>query len=320
MFDFLPWGYFLFFIWQWELPFSQLLNLQLRKKKAEFLRTHSCITESSLDDLIDEIIEANNRGVSLEKNGTGVPSWSFGQSFFFSSTVVTTIGYGHQTPLSPEGKLFCIIYALIGIPMTMLLVTAVVERLMLPVNLLLIWLNNTMGHLHSPFSLRLFHLGLILLAIILVLFLIPAAVFTGLEPNWNYLDSMYYCFISLTTVGLGDFIPGDTPGQHLRPLYKACTTFYLLLGVTGMMLLLTVFYSIPEFDISTLFLLSCGSGVNGNLGNNGNLPTIRASGASSLGDPERIHLRASGGNQYTQHIDESENVGGASSMDRLQTR
>ena len=79
-----------------------------------------------------------------------------------------------------------------------------------------------------------------------------------------------------------------------------------------MMLTLSVFYSIPEFDISTLFLLSCGSGVNGNLGNNGNLPTIRASGASSLGDPERIHLRASGGNQYTQHIDESESGGGAS--------
>ena len=70
-------------------------------------------------------------------------------------------GYGHQTPLSPEGKSFCIIYGLIGIPMTMLLVTAVVERLMVPVNLLLIWLNNTMGHLYSPFSLRLFHLGLV---------------------------------------------------------------------------------------------------------------------------------------------------------------
>ena len=70
-------------------------------------------------------------------------------------------GYGHQTPLSPEGKSFCIIYGLIGIPMTMLLVTAIVERLMVPVNLLLIWLNNTMGHLYSPFSLRLFHLGLV---------------------------------------------------------------------------------------------------------------------------------------------------------------
>ena len=64
----------------------------------------------------------------------------------------------------------------------------------------------------------------ILLAILIALFLIPAAIFTCLEDQWGYLDSMYYCFVSLTTVGLGDFIPGDTPGQHLRPLYKACTT------------------------------------------------------------------------------------------------
>ena len=48
--------------------------------------------DSSLDDLIQEIINANNRGVSIEKNGSAVASWSFGQSFFFSSTVVTTIG------------------------------------------------------------------------------------------------------------------------------------------------------------------------------------------------------------------------------------
>ena len=64
----------------------------------------------------------------------------------------------------------------------------------------------------------------ILLVILLAMFVIPAAIFTALESKWGYLDAMYYCFISLTTVGLGDFIPGDTPGQPLRPLYKACTT------------------------------------------------------------------------------------------------
>merc|ERR1719468_688184 len=108
--------------------------------------------------------------------------------------------------------------------MTMILITAVVDRLMVPVNLLLIWINNTMGHLYNPFTLRLFHLIMILFAILILLFLIPAAIFASLEPKWGYLDSMYYCFISLTTVGLGDFIPGDTPGQNLRPLYKALTT------------------------------------------------------------------------------------------------
>ena len=63
---------------------------------------HSVILASSLDDLINAIVEADNRGVTLapmaERSGgsnTSVPSWSFGQSFFFASTVVTTIGNSH---------------------------------------------------------------------------------------------------------------------------------------------------------------------------------------------------------------------------------
>ena len=72
----------------------------------------------------------------------------------------------------------------------------------------------------------------VFMGILIALFLLPAAIFTGLESHWGYMDSIYYCFVSLTTVGLGDFIPGDTPGQHLRPLYKACTTCKCIYLVT----------------------------------------------------------------------------------------
>lgn len=309
-----------------ESPIERTAMDDLIKKKADFLQKHSCITDMSLEDLIAEIVEANNRGVSVGHNNSVVPSWSFGQSFFFSSTVVTTIGYGHQSPLSPEGKVFCIIYALLGIPMTMLLLTAVVERLMIPVNSLLEWLNAQLSHRWSQLTVRLVHLSLIKVTVVILLFLVPAAIFTGLEPHWNYLDSLYYCFISLTTIGLGDFIPGDTPGQTLRPLYKACTTFYLLIGVTAMMLTLTVFYSIPEFDISNFFLMSCSSnrmteegalssGGNGGLGN-------ASVGGHKNGDPERIRLNIAGssGPKYTQQVDDTNELGHARTVVRARSR
>lgn len=54
--------------------------------------THLLLLDSSLEILIQEVIEANNRGVSAARNVSGEPNWSFGQSLFFASTVVTTIG------------------------------------------------------------------------------------------------------------------------------------------------------------------------------------------------------------------------------------
>ena len=72
-----------------------------------------------------------------------------------------TTGYGHQSPLSAEGKSFCIIYALIGIPMTLLLLTAVVERLLRPIGLALRFLNNRLGHRYTALTIRILHLSLV---------------------------------------------------------------------------------------------------------------------------------------------------------------
>uniref|UniRef100_A0A7E4VMC1 Ion_trans_2 domain-containing protein n=1 Tax=Panagrellus redivivus TaxID=6233 RepID=A0A7E4VMC1_PANRE len=46
--------------------------------------------------------------------------WSFPNAVVFSYTVITTIGYGHIAPVSFKGRLFCIIYGLVGIPLTLL--------------------------------------------------------------------------------------------------------------------------------------------------------------------------------------------------------
>lgn len=62
-------------------------------------------------------------------------------------------------------------------------------------------------------------------SLVILFILLPAILFAYLEPDWDYLDSVYYCFISLTTIGLGDYIPGDDPTeQEYRPYYKILTS------------------------------------------------------------------------------------------------
>ncbi|XP_049872535.1 potassium channel subfamily K member 1-like isoform X2 [Pectinophora gossypiella] len=236
-----------------ERPLERELEEHVARVKVDFLRNHPGVTDEDLESLLDVVVRASNRGVSAARNVTGGPNWSFGQSLFFSSTVVTTIGYGHVTPLSKPGKVFCMMYALLGIPLTLVLLSALVERLLLPATAMLRALNAALGHLYRPFTIRLVHLLIIVSVLIIFFLVVPAVLFSSLEPEWDFLDSFYYCFISLTTIGLGDYIPGDSPQQEYRPLYKVATTFYLLIGLTFLMLTLTVFYDIPQLNLSTVF-------------------------------------------------------------------
>ena len=89
--------------------------------------------------------------------------------------------------------------------------------------------------------------------IFLLFVLLPAILLDIMEPVWSLFDSLYYCFISLTTVGLGDFIPGDDPEQKARSVYKTGVTIYLVLGLMAVMTLLNVVTNNPDIDITPWF-------------------------------------------------------------------
>lgn len=116
---------------------------------------------------------------------------------------------------------------------------------------------------------------------------IPTIVFRQLEPTWTTLDAFYYCFISLTTIGLGDFIPGDDPVQANRSLYKVATTAYLIVGLVAVMLCLTVFYDIPQLNLGQLFSDGRGAETEAmRLSLNG-APCYSSGGPSGLYIPQR---------------------------------
>lgn len=242
----------------------------LKSKRQQFYqKVKSCdVSDAYLESFITKILEANSKGISAINNLTVEPNWSFGQAVFFSGTVLTTIGYGHVSPLSVGGKVFCIFYAIFGIPMTLILISACVERLLVVTNKLYDYMKklsvfttlNTAPNATTTYSVNLplltySHLAIVVLFVLVAFFIIPAAIFNSIEKDWDYLDGLYYCFISLSTIGLGDYIPGDQQEQPYRVFYKIATTFYLILGIMFVMLLLNVVTQIPQLNMAKLFSL-----------------------------------------------------------------
>ncbi|KAK2703309.1 potassium channel subfamily K member 6-like isoform X1 [Artemia franciscana] len=237
-----------------ETPSEINSRIIFRKMIQEFKERNPSISEDDLEQLIVNVVLAGARGVPVTRNATGDSNWNFGQAFFFAGTVVTTIGYGHVTPSTEAGKMFTMIYGIVGIPMTLIFFTSLVDRLMVPTTALLHYLARRLRR-HNHFRVQCIHLTISFLTLLGFFFCLPAAIFNYLEDGWGYLDSLYYCFISLTTVGLGDYIPGDSPYQQYRSLYKILTTIYLLFGLVVMVLILNIFYEIPELNFGNMFLL-----------------------------------------------------------------
>ncbi|CAF0850502.1 unnamed protein product [Adineta ricciae] len=238
-----------------ERPAEQLIINEMYKTRQDFLEKYPCVQENDFESFIVALLDANKHGVDARTNFTTVDNWSFAQSFFFAVTVVTTIGYGHVSPLSDTGRIICIIYAIFGVPMTLLLLSVIVRKLLILLNNTYLWFRRKLSSdRRSESKIRFIHLSLILSFSLIFLFIIPSIIFTFLEDNWSFIDSFYFCFISLTTIGLGDLVAGDSPTQRNRLFYKVCLTIYLLVGVTIMMLLVAMVSQMPELHLIQYFL------------------------------------------------------------------
>lgn len=206
-------------------------------------------------------------------------NWTFSGSFFFSSTIVTTIGYGSFTCQTNQGKIFLIFYALLGIGAAAPVfgfvgeyviktarkcmgvrdaptafpsvgdvkqgfskydtdhsggldqqeICAAIEDMGLDITaeelhdlIASHWSDTRSDHLHdkdldshefaemvNAFTMMKSAdegeraanrdlLCVLLLAIVIVFG--GAAIYCGIHPTWTYLDSIYFCIVTLTTV------------------------------------------------------------------------------------------------------------------------
>ncbi|CAF1263140.1 unnamed protein product [Adineta ricciae] len=253
------------------------------------------VNDSVLYDQISAYItnftaDVYERRLSLRYTGqncTDSSGWNFPSALLFTITVITSIGYGYITPVSWEGQITCICYALIGIPIFLLCLANIssvlgdIFRFMYSGLLHCCCcacraytrarrrrirrireqqIKNPSGIDYTgtapvdptwPETSRSFNdkmydddeeeeediwdrmegrvpFGAVILIIIGYICL-GAFMFNRFE-GWTMVQSVYFCYITLSTIGFGDFVPGITSSSTsgLRFLL-AC--IYILFGL-----------------------------------------------------------------------------------------
>ncbi|KAI9543957.1 Potassium channel sub K member 3 [Dissostichus eleginoides] len=138
-------------------------------------------------------------------------------------------GYGHAAPSTDGGKVFCMLYALLGIPLTLVMFQSVGERINTFVRFLLHRLKKCIGMRHTEVSMvNMVTIGFISCTCTLC---VGALAFSHFE-GWSFFHAYYYCFITLTTIGFGDYVAlQNEHALQTKPEYVAFSFIYILTGL-----------------------------------------------------------------------------------------
>jgi len=134
-------------------------------------------------------------------------TWPVG-SLFFTMTVFTTIGYGVYAPTNESGKLLMVPMALIGLCVTSVAITSFLT-LFQYITDRLVSINPTCCGRFGK-----------VLSITAVMMFLTSLLVEALKryENWEDWESWYFAWVTMTTIGFGDYCPRTEEGRVLTIL------------------------------------------------------------------------------------------------------
>lgn len=125
--------------------------------------------------------------------------FGFWNCWYVVFQTISTIGYGDITPETEDGRTFLMLYGLLGIGLHgMILIRDAVV------------INRISDYLNARMDLPYFserYENVILISSFALGQIILYAAFMGHMEDWSYADSIYYAWVSFTTIGYGDYAP-----------------------------------------------------------------------------------------------------------------
>ncbi|MCI4376686.1 hypothetical protein PGIGA_G00191310 [Pangasianodon gigas] len=150
------------------------------------------------------------------------------------------------TPVTVAGKVFLIFYGLLGCAATILFFNLFLERI---ITLLAVVMKAfRLRHLRSSGLLppgicqdfaastlpgwkpSVYHVMLILGLSAIIISCCASAMYTPIE-GWAYLDSLYFCFVTFSTIGFGDLVSSQSKAYSYQGLYRLANFLLILTGV-----------------------------------------------------------------------------------------
>ncbi|KAF8383911.1 twk-18 [Pristionchus pacificus] len=179
-----------------------------------------------------KVLKKYNEKVGIVEADMDNLKWSLPGAIFFCITVYTTIGYGNIYPVTTTGRVVTIIYAFIGIPITVICLYSLGQLLARVCRLIWKAFLRTTRVVSKDLSKKVEELGektnsdagsdqqkdendlssfpvSILLLITVVWVIFSSLLFCYIEDDWNYGTALYFALISFTTIGFGDVLPSN---------------------------------------------------------------------------------------------------------------
>ncbi|KAK1793276.1 hypothetical protein P4O66_011673, partial [Electrophorus voltai] len=226
-----------------EQPFESDQKNTITQEKALFLQRNPCVSPAELEALIKHAVDAVSAGVSpIGDTSYNSSHWDLGSAFFFAGTVITTIGYGNIAPSTEGGKIFCILYAIFGIPLFGFLLAGIGDQLGTIFVKSILKVEQVFKQKHREISqtkIRVTSTILFILAGCVVFVTVPAVIFKHIE-GWTTLEAIYFVVITLTTVGIGDYVAGGDRRIEYMKWYKPLVWFWILVGLAYFAAVLTM--------------------------------------------------------------------------------
>ncbi|XP_013372972.1 PREDICTED: potassium channel subfamily K member 12 [Chinchilla lanigera] len=158
--------------------------------------------------------------------------------------VCVPAGFGMTTPATVGGKAFLIAYGLFGCAGTILFFNLFLERI---ISLLAFVMRacrerrlRRSGLLPAPlrpeadglagWKPSVYHVLLILGLFAVLLSCCASAMYASVE-GWGYVDSLYFCFVTFSTIGFGDLVSSQRAAYRHQGLYRLGNFLFILLGV-----------------------------------------------------------------------------------------